>query len=748
MPSSRTFSLSIASLLLAAGCGAGTEPAGVAPPPTGGPATSASAPPAGTASTAAAPKDGPPVAARRPVVDEYHGVKVTDDYQWLEKAGDPEVVAWSDGQNRYTRKVLDALPERAPLKAKIAGLLGATPPDRAGFIRRAGTLFGIKEQPPKQQAFLISLASPDDTGSERVIVDPNQIDPSGKTTIDFFVPSLDGKKVAVSLSVGGSENGTVHVYDAVTGKEQGDTIAHVNGGTAGGSLSWNKDGTGFYYTRYPRPGERPEADLDFYQQVYFHKLGKSEKDDTYEIGKDFPRIAEVELKTSNDGKYVLASVQNGDGGEYDHYLLTGPSKWEKIAGYADKVASAHFGPDGSVYLRSLNGSPKGKILRLLPGVSALAKATTIVPESDGVIEGFEVTASRVYVNALAGGPSELRAYDLKGKAQPPVAIPPISSVRELVALDGDDLFFRNTSFTEPPGWYVVTGKSGKVHKTALYQTSPADFSDVEALREMCTSKDGTKVPMNILRKKGTPLDKNRPVVLSGYGGYNVTIKPGFSPLSRVMLDAGGVIVRTNLRGGGEFGEEWHRGGNLTNKQNVFDDFAACAKRLFELGYTSPSRLAIIGGSNGGLLMGAELTQHPEMFRAVVSYVGIYDSLRVELTPNGAFNVTEFGTVKNPDHFKALLAYSPFHNVKDGVAYPSALFLTGANDPRVDPFHSRKMVARLQAANGGPHPILLRTSGDTGHGIGSPLSAEIEENADVEAFLFHELGIPVEAPAAK
>ncbi|MEO7327286.1 MAG: prolyl oligopeptidase family serine peptidase, partial [Minicystis sp.] len=633
------------------------------------------------------------------------------------------------------------------VKARVSALLGGASPDRSGFIRRADQLFGFKDQPPKQQPFLISMKSADDTGSERVIVDPNQIDPSGKTAIDFFVPSLDGKLVAVSLSQGGTENGTVHIYDAVTGKEQGDTIAHVNGGTAGGSLTWNKDGSGFYYTRYPRPGERADAaDLDFYQQVYFHKLGKSEKDDSYEIGKDFPRIAEVALATSDDGKYVLAAVENGDGGEYQHYLLTKPGKWEKIADYADKVNHAKFGADGSVYLLSIAGAPKGKIMRLAPGVSTLSKAAVIVPESAAVIESFAVTQSRLYVNVLVGGPSEIRAYDLKGHDLPPVPILPVSSVRELVAQGGDDLLFRNVSFTETPGWYVYAAKGNKTRKTPLFLASPADFSDAEVLRETCTSKDGTKVPLSILRKKGTALDGNRPVLLNAYGGYGVNLKPGFNPLNRLWLDQGGVYAKANLRGGGEFGEEWHQGGNLTRKQNVFDDFAACAQRLIELKYTSPARLSIIGGSNGGLLMGAELTQHPEMFRAVVSFVGIYDSLRVELTPNGAFNVTEFGTVKDPAHFKALLAYSPFHNVKKGVAYPSSLFLTGANDPRVDPYNSRKMVARLQAANGGGNPILLRTSGDTGHGGGSPLSAEIEEDADVYAFLFHELGVQVSGAA--
>jgi prolyl oligopeptidase len=279
-----------------------------------------------------------------------------------------------------------------------------------------------------------------------------------------------------------------------------------------------------------------------------------------------------------------------------------------------------------------------------------------------------------------------------------------------------------------------------VTRTPYVQTSPASFADAEVVRETCVSRDGTKVPLNVIRKKGLSLAGTNPTILTGYGGYGASRLPRFDPVVRLWLDRGGVFAIANLRGGSEFGEEWHRAGNLTRKQNVFDDFAACAAHLVEARYTSAPHLAIIGGSNGGLLMGAALTQHPEMFRAVVSYVGIYDMLRVELTPNGAFNVTEYGTVKDPDQFKALFAYSPYHHVQSGVAYPATLFLTGANDPRVDPFHSRKMVARLQTAGAAGAPHLLRVSGDTGHGIGTPLDAEIEEYTDVYGFLFRELGV--------
>jgi prolyl oligopeptidase len=307
------------------------------------------------------------------------------------------------------------------------------------------------------------------------------------------------------------------------------------------------------------------------------------------------------------------------------------------------------------------------------------------------------------------------------------------------SLEDNSLLFRDVSYTEPAAWFHLVGNEPP-KKTALVNSSPVSFVDIEVSREMATSKDGTKVPLNILRKKGTKLDGNNPTLLYGYGGYSLSMQPNFDFGRRLWFDRGGVYVVANIRGGGEFGEEWHRGGNLTKKQNVFDDFAASAEYLINEKWTRPEKLAILGGSNGGLLMGAMITQHPDLFRAVVSAVGIYDMLRVELAPNGAFNVTEFGTVKDPDQFQALYAYSPYHHVTDGAKYPSILFMTGANDGRVAPYHSRKMLARLSEANKSDSPILLRTSTSSGHGIGTALSERIKQLADQYSFLFAQLGM--------
>jgi len=316
----------------------------------------------------------------------------------------------------------------------------------------------------------------------------------------------------------------------------------------------------------------------------------------------------------------------------------------------------------------------------------------------------------------------------------------ISSVSEVVPLDDDDVLLSTATWLQPAAWYRVDSKTGEATRTAMASTSPIHFDDAEAVREFATSKDGTRVPLNIIRKKGTKLDGRNPVLLEGYGGFGISMYPHFvGALGRIWLDHGGIFVVANIRGGGEYGEEWHHEGNLTRKQHVFDDFIASAEYLIRTKYTSHSRLAILGGSNGGLLMGAALTQRPDLFRAVVAYVGVYDMLRFELDPNGVFNVPEFGSVSNLEQFNALYAYSPYQNVKNGTAYPAVLFATGANDGRVNPYHSRKMTARLQAANRSDHPILLRTSANTGHGSGTRSQA-IEEYADVFAFLFDQLGM--------
>jgi prolyl oligopeptidase len=692
-----------------------------------------------------------PDTPKKPVTDTYYDVKVTDNYRWLDTLDDATVKKWVEEQNAYSRAQLDKFKQLPALRKRLKELMSAASASYGGLQYRGDVLFALKKQPPAEQPFLVTLKSPDDPDSAKVVVDPNKIDAKGKTAIDFYAPSRDGKYVAVSLSQGGSEEGTVHVYETASGKERPDVIPRVAFPTAGGDLVWDDKDTGFYYTRYPDPDARPKEDLQAYQQIYHHNLGDDPQKDTYVLGKDFPRIGENFLDESPDGKYVLVTTQNGDGGDFMHHLRTPDGMWIQLTKFEDQISAPAFGApgDNSLYLLSRKDAPRGKILRLPLDQPDMKNAKVVVPESEIAIDalkfgpnrlvtGFTPTASGLYVIDVDGGPSRLRFVTRDGKASV-VPLPPVAAVEDVVPVKGDAVLVQVETYRQPRTWYSFTKDASELKKTKLASTSPADFSDCEVLREFAMSKDGTKVPMSILRKKGTKLDGTNPTLLTGYGGYGVSSTPRFKAATRVWLEQGGVFVVANIRGGSEYGEEWHKAGNLTKKQNVFDDFAACAQKLIDLKYTTPAKLAIEGGSNGGLLMGAMVTQHPELFRAVVTHVGIYDMLRAELHPNGAYNVTEFGSVKDPDQFKALYAYSPYHNVKDGTAYPAVFLLTGIHDGRVDPANSLKMAARLQAATSSKNPILLQVGG-SGHGIGDSLSTAIDKQADVYAFLFEQLGV--------
>ncbi|HEU4383435.1 MAG TPA: prolyl oligopeptidase family serine peptidase [Anaeromyxobacteraceae bacterium] len=689
----------------------------------------------------------PPATPRRPVSQTYHGVAVSEDYRWLENGADPEVQAWSKAQDARARAWLSALPGAEGVRARVRELVTAGGFRYSGLARHGETLFALKFQPPRQQRFLVTLASLD-ASSERPLVDPNAIDPSGRTAIDFFVPSPDGKLVAVSLSRDGTEDGTLHVYQVATGKELPDAIPRVNGGTAGGSAAWNADSSGLFYTRYPREGERPAQDLPFYQQVWFHRLGTPPDEDVLELGKEFPdpRIAESRLASSDDGRWTLCSVQKGDGGDFVHFLRAPSGAWTRFADYGDEVKAARFGRDGNLYLLSRKGAPRGRVLRMPLESPSLEKAAAVAEASpEGSIESVEATRGALYVEELAGGPSRVRVLGLDGTERKPLPIPPVSSVRGLTRLGEGEVVLLSESYLTPATWYRLDEASGTLSPLPLSPPPSVDFSDVEVRRELAVSKDGTKVPMTILLRKGTRLDGQNPTILYGYGGYGVSQTPAFVPSRKLWLERGGVYAVAAIRGGGENGEAWHQAGMLARKQNTFDDFAACARHLVARKYTSPTHLGLLGGSNGGLLMGAMITQYPELMRAVAALVGVFDMLRVELHPNGAFNVTEYGTVQDPSQFRALYAYSPYHRVKDRTRYPAVLLTAGNRDPRVDAWHARKMAARLQAASASGRPVLLRVS-ESGHGMGSALDERIAETADLYAFFLHELSVPRKALA--
>lgn len=718
-----------------------------------------------------------PVAEQRVVRDTYHGVTIDDPYRWLEDWNDPKVQEWSSAQNAATRRVLDNLPGVAAIRARATALLSAEVTTYASPASAGNKLFALKRQPPKQQPILIvrdapihevagsrsrqDVASQNVTSQEKVVLDLNTFDTTGGTSIDWFVPSPDGALVAIAMSTGGSEMADVRVFDVATGKQVHETIERVSGGTAGGSLAWNRDAKGFYYTRYPREGERPAQDMNFYVQVYYHELGSAPSSDRYEIGKDFPKIAEIMLDTaSNAGgtDRVLCSVQKGDGGEFMHFIrltgTAGAASWRQFTRYEDKVVQAALSDVGDVFAVSRDGgAERGKVVKFSfsPFDAALDKRQTFIEEHprDAIaIDFFEpdcfvASSTMLFVTYQAGGPSRIAAFNVMGKELPaPTIADPVSAAQHIVPVGAGGVVFSLSSYTAPTRWMLWSQPALNGQVEAIPSWTPDygsrfDMSPYHVRRVFATSKDGTKVPLNIVCRSDVAQDGKRPVLLTAYGGYGVSITPSFSLRDVMLLEKGFVLAEANIRGGGEYGEPWHREGNLLKKQNVFDDFLACAQWLIDNTYCSPATLAIEGGSNGGLLMGAAFTQKPELFRCVVSHVGIYDMLRVELSPNGAFNVTEFGTVEDKAQFEALRAYSPYHNVREQVQYPPVLFLTGANDPRVDPMQSRKMTALMQRVGAS---ALLRTSGNTGHGAGTPLSARVEQTVDVVAFLSDKLGV--------
>lgn len=680
----------------------------------------------------------PPSAPKRTVTNVYWGVSVQDDYQYMEDLSDPEVVTWGSAQNAYARAWLDGHEERARILQRVVELTHSPEPEYSSLRYRSGSYFAIVRMPPKEQPFLVVLPSVSDRTGERVLVDPNALDPSGGTSIDFYSPSLDGKKVAVSLSQGGTEDGTLHVYDVETGRELPDRIPRVNGGTAGGSVAWNGDGSGFYYTRYPREGERPPEDLPFYQQLYFHRLGEPADQDTYILGDELPKIAEIELQASPDGRNLLIDVSNGDGGEHGYWFKAGALPPAQIAGFSDHVVEAHLGIDGAAYLLSREKAPNGKILRLDLQSPALSNARQVVPETDRVLQEFVPTASRLYVVEMVAGPSRVRVYDLDGNPAGVLELKEIASFLAPIRTEGDDILVRSESYTAPPAYYRCEAASLTLERTALAHSSNADFGDCEVRRETVSAADGARIPLTILMRKGTRLDGANPTILYGYGSYGSSITPGFGADRKLWIERGGIFAFAGVRGGGEYGEEWHHAGRLEKKKTSMDDLAACARALVATRYTSKDRLALEGGSAGGLLVYGTAVHYPDIARAVIADVGYGDVLRTELSPNGLFNTTEFGTVQNEAQFRGMLAYSPYHQVKDGTAYPAFLALTGMNDPRVEPWQSFKMVARLQAS-GSSNVVLLRTSAGTGHGIGTAQSERDQELADIYTFLVAMLG---------
>lgn len=679
--------------------------------------------------------------------DVYHGVTVADPYRWLEDWNNPHVRAWSEAQSRCARHYLDAAPQAPSIRARLEELLTGGRGITLSRPRRGGDrLFALRDSPDAQQPVLVWFDANGEHDKAHIVLDPHALDPGAGTSIDWYRPSDDGKLVAVSLSSGGSERGTLRVFDATTGRPTSEVpIANVNNATAGGDLVWSADGSGFFYTRYPQPGERPEHELAFYQRVYYHRLGTAPQTDRYELGADLPSVAAIRLRRQPETGRVLAWVQNGDSGEFCFFVRDTDGAWRRLGEFGDGYFEAQFGSGDDLFLLTRAAAPRGKVVRISLRDLALDRAETVIPQTDGALANsfywpdsptLTVLNGKLLLVYQVGGPTSLRIFSRAGTALPVPPLPELSQVAAVTPFDSDEVLFTVESYDAPPRWMRYRSGDEEAQPALVQPNAEKGWSDAVVTREWARSRDGTRVPVNIIRLRDV---KTRGLLLTGYGGYGISLAPKFEREVRVLLEQGVAHAVANLRGGSEFGDEWRRQGRLTLKQNVFDDFAAAAD-LLERGHVPPGKLAIIGTSNGGLLMGAVMTQRPDLAQAVVAKVGVFDSLRNELDANGVFNIPEFGTVKDPRQFAALYAYSPYHHVREATRYPPTLFVTGANDSRVNPMHSRKMTARLQHASISGAPILLRTSDSTGHGAGTPLATQVEELTDTYAFIMRALAL--------
>jgi prolyl oligopeptidase len=702
----------------------------------------------GTAPTAHADEDGgarplPPLATRTDIVDHYHGIAVSDPYRWLEDSSAPEVRAWAETENRVTRAPLDGLPEWKPIAERLNRWAKAQKSRvYTNFRHVAGRSFVLYRDPAVHQVSVLAVIAGLDPSHLRVVIDPRRIAAGG--AIDWYVPSPDGRLVAVSISGNGTEAGSLHVFDVATGRQIGKAIPRVQLPTGGGDLAWQENSRGFWYTRYAE-------DSPFFMRVYHHDFGSTPDKDRYVLGAEFPRIAEVQLDNADGKGPLLVSVANGDGGESEHFLVPHDGEPIRLTKWEDRIGAVVPAADGSVLLLSYKDDPRGRLLVLTAGRSSLAQAQVLVPEgqmafrpqSEHAPHPLTVTRKRIYAEMVDGGPITVGVFDRAGQFLTKLPGPEVATVGRVEPMGKGKVVYGVETYLEPFRYMRFDEARGRAEATKLVQSRRVDFSDAQVTREFAVADDGVRIPVTIISRKGTKPEGTTPLLLSGYGGYGTIIGPvTLTPPIRLWLDAGGVYALASLRGGGEYGPDWHRAGNLTHKQRVFDDFVAVAHHLLDRGWSAPNRLASRGGSNGGLLMGAMLVQHPDLAQAVVSEVGFYDMLREELFPNGEFNTTEFGTISDPEQFRALYATSPYYHIEPGRHYPATLMTADDDDGRVNPMQSRKMVAALQWAQAGSAPILLRTSSGNGHGIGMAVNDEVALKADVYAFLFHQLGMTV------
>ena len=693
----------------------------------------------------------PPATPVKPITEVLHGVEITDPYRWLEGdngntaeqgAVTPEVAAWTDAQNAYTRAVLDQMPGRAEIEARLRPLMEVgvvTAP-----VIRGQRYFYSKREGKQEQPVMYWREG--HRGADRVLIDPAKLDPSGLTTVEWTSPSADGKLLAYGTYRAGDENTTLHVMEVDTGRvlplEIPDKVQPPD---------WMPDGSGFVYRNLRDPKD------PYSGQVMFHRTGTDRKKDAV-LFRQYTKDENATLATtwgpfgslSRDGHWlVLAYWVDTVSNDlwvvnFDEYLKTGSVKRTPVT--VGEPGQAFGGVvDGTLFLQTTKGAPKGRVVAVDPSNPALEHWRDVVPErQDAVIEGVSVGKGVIAVTYLRNASNVVEVFDFSGRSLGVVSQPGLGTSRIAAEEDRTEAYLTFTSFNHPTSIFRVD-LSAPQAAPELWERpeAPVDPSSVEVEQVWYPSKDGTRVSMFLVHKKGLVKKGDTPTLLYGYGGFNVNMTPTFTPVMFQWFDAGGLYAVPNLRGGGEYGDAWHEAGMLERKQNVFDDFIAAAEWLLATGYTNAEKLAISGGSNGGLLTGAALTQRPELFRAAVVAVPLLDMLRYERFLMARYWVPEYGSAEQPDQFRFLQAYSPYHRVRDRTKYPAVFLTAGEHDSRVHALHARKMAARLQAATSSDpsvQPVLLWVDREAGHGQGKPLSLRVREATDLRIFVMWQLGM--------
>jgi prolyl oligopeptidase len=693
-------------------------------------------PPAGVALTY-------PVTRQVDQQDDYHGTMVADPYRWLEDANSAETKQWVDAQNKVTQAYLGQIPAREAIKQRLTRLWNYerySVPHKEG-----GRYFYSRNDGLQNQSVLYTMNKLSDT--PRVLLDPNTLAADGTVALAGTAVSPDGKLLAYGTAASGSDWNEWKVRDIATGKDLDDHLKWVKFS----STAWTHDGKGFFYSRYDEPKEATKlADVNYFQKLYFHKVGTPQSADVLVYDRPDQKEWGFGAQVTDDGHYLLISASHGTAHKNRVFFkdLTRPDA--KVLPLIDSFDAAYefIDNDGPLfYFVTDSKAPRQRLVAIDTRKPQEASWKVVVPESEQTLVSASRVNNQFVTEYLADARSMVKVFDRNGRALREIALPGIGSAAGFGGKRGDtETFYSFTGFTNPTTIYRLDMKTGA---SSVLRQPKVDFDPAayETRQQFFTSRDGTRVPMFIVSKKGLKLDGQNPTYLYGYGGFNISMTPGFSPANLAWMEMGGVYVMANLRGGGEYGEAWHEAGTKLHKQNVFDDFIGAAEWLIANKVTSPSKLAIGGGSNGGLLVGAAMTQRPELFGAAIPQVGVMDMLRFHKFTIGWAWASDYGSSDNPEQFKALAKYSPLHNLKAGACYPATMITTADHDDRVVPAHSFKFAAAAQAAQPGGAPIIIRIDTKAGHGAGKPTTKQIEEVADRWGFLTRALQMDVPAKVA-